>query len=128
MKKTLFLAVLLLIGLGGTQTAMAEGPAFPHFDLSKSAPQADATVTSPTEVRLWFTQVPQENTTSIRVLDADGAPLHTGEVNQDAADGQAFSVALHGTLRSAIYTVSWRAMGTDGHVVKGDFTFTVSGS
>ena len=128
MKKIVFLAVLLLIGLGVTQTAMAEGPAFPHFELSKSEPGAEATVQSPSEIRLWFTQVPQENTTSIRVLDADGAPLHTGEVTQDAADGGVFSVALHGTLRPAVYTVAWRAMGTDGHVVRGDFTFTVSGS
>ncbi len=128
MKKIMFLAVLLLIGLGGTQTAMAEDPAFPHFELSKSEPVAEATVQSPSEIRLWFTQVPQENTTSIRVLDTDGGPLHTGEVVQDAADGQGFSVALHGTLRPAVYTVTWRAMGTDGHVVRGDFNFTVSGS
>jgi methionine-rich copper-binding protein CopC len=128
MKKTVFLAVLLLIALGSTQAAMAKGPALPHFELSKSEPGAEATVQSPPEVRLWFTQVPQENTISIRVLDTNGDPLHTGEVTQDASDGQAFSVALHGTLPPASYTVSWRAMGTDGHVVRGDFIFIVSGS
>jgi len=127
MKKTVFLAVLLLITLGSTQGALAEGPAIPHFELSRSEPGAEATVQSPSEGRLWFTQVPQENTTSIRVLEPKGDPLHTGEVIQDASDGQAFSVALHGALPPAIYTVSWRSMGSDGHVVKGEFTFTVSG-
>jgi len=126
MKKTMFLALLLLLALGTTQTATAAGPAIPHFELSKSEPGAEATVLPPTEVRLWFTQVPQEKTTSIRVLDSKGDPLHTGEVIQDADDTLAFSVALHGVLSPAIYTVSWRAMGTDGHVVKGEFTFTVS--
>ncbi|MGB1780339.1 MAG: hypothetical protein ACPHQP_12345, partial [Longimicrobiales bacterium] len=36
--------------------------AAPHFGLSKSMPEAGSTVTSPEEVRLWFTQVPQEGT------------------------------------------------------------------
>ena len=126
MKKTLVLVAFLLFALGGVQAVMAEGPTIPHFELIKSSPEADATVPTPSEVRLWFTQVPQAATTTIRVIPADGEPLHTGEVVQDPEDGAIFSVAFHHTPEPGPYTVSWRAMGTDGHVVKGDFTFTVS--
>ena len=97
-----------------------------HFQLSKSSPAADAAVPSPTEVRLWFSQEPQNGTTSIRVLDAAEKPLHTGDVVRDAQDGKVHSVALHGRLAPGRYTVAWRAMGQDGHVVRGDFSFTVT--
>jgi methionine-rich copper-binding protein CopC len=128
MRKALFFTLFLVMAFGGAQTALAEGPEPAHFDLSKSEPGAKANVESPTEVRLWFTQVPQENTTTIRVIPAGGEPLHTGEVVRDSSDGSISSVALHHPPEPGTYQVSWRAMGTDGHVVKGDFTFTVSGN
>lgn len=31
-------------------------------------------------------------------------------------------------LQSGDYLFAWRALGEDGHVIKGDFTFTIAGS
>ncbi len=31
-------------------------------------------------------------------------------------------------LQSGDYLLAWRALGEDGHVIKGDFTFTISGN
>ena len=104
----------------------AEGLELFHLQLNESAPEAESTVTAPSEVRLWFSHVPQEGTTSIRVGNAEGEALHTGDVTQDAEEAMAFSVALHGTLAAGTYTVAWRALGQDGHAVRGDFPFTVS--
>jgi methionine-rich copper-binding protein CopC len=98
----------------------------PHFALSKSAPEADASVDAPTEIRLWFTQEPQEGTTQIRLVEADDAGVHVGDIMQDGDDPLSFSVELHGTLAAGTYTVSWRGMGADGHVVRDDFEFTVA--
>ena len=98
----------------------------PHFGLSKSMPEAGSTVTSPEEVRLWFTQVPQEGTVQIRVVEADDAGVHVMDAVQDETDGRVFSVVLHGTLPPAAYTVSWRGMGEDGHVIRETFEFTVA--
>jgi methionine-rich copper-binding protein CopC len=120
------LAALIFLALGASSTAQADDVSVFHFALSKSMPEADAVVASPSEVKLWFTQAPQEGTTSIRVLGGDAEPIHTADVVQDAEDGSIFSVALHGTLAPGQYTVAWRALGEDGHVVRGDFSFSVT--
>lgn len=97
-----------------------------HFGLSKSLPEAGTTVTSPDEVRLWFTQEPQEGTVQIRVVEAEDAGVHVMDPVQDEEDGRVFSIVLHGTLPPATYTVSWRGMSADGHVVRETFPFTVT--
>ncbi|MDH3207890.1 MAG: copper resistance protein CopC [Gemmatimonadota bacterium] len=97
-----------------------------HFALSKSSPEAGATVTSPSEIRLWFTQEPQEGTTQIRLIEAEEIGVHVMDVAQDADDPTSFYIELHGTLPAGTYTVSWRGMGDDGHVVRDSFEFTVS--
>ena len=96
-----------------------------HFALSKSAPEADSSVESPMEIRLWFTEVPEAKTTSIRLIGSDGEPIPTAEVAQDEDDQRSFGVALEHALSSGIYTVAWRAIGADGHVVRADYQFTV---
>jgi methionine-rich copper-binding protein CopC len=128
MKKAGLLAVLLLAALGTVTAARAESLSVFHFELSKSAPEEGAEVSSASEVRLWFTQVPQEGTTSIRLLDAAREPIHTSDVVQDAEDARVFSVSLRHALAPGEYTVAWRAMGDDGHVVRGEFSFTVKAS
>ena len=45
---------------------------------------------------------------------------------QAEEDPKAFSIVLHGTLTPATYTVSWRGIGDDGHVVRDTFEFTVA--
>ena len=98
----------------------------PHFGLSSSSPEAGSTVEAPGEVRLPFTQEPQEGTVQIRIVEAEDAGVHVMDATQDAESPMVFSVALHGTLPPATYTVSWRGMGEDGHVVRDTFQFTVS--
>ena len=120
------LASLVLVGLGPSQTPTAEGLTLYHFALSKSVPEAESTVASPPEIRLWFTQVPQEGTMSIRLLDGDGEPVPTDETAQDAEDGRVFSVTVPDPLPAGRYSVRWRGLGEDGHVVRGEFSFSVS--
>lgn len=96
-----------------------------HFELAKSAPAADATVHAVTEVRLWFTQEPQDDATSIHVVDAEGEAVRTGKVARSVEDGREFSVALPEGLVPGTYQVAWRSMGDDGHVVRGNFAFSV---
>ncbi len=96
-----------------------------HFALSNSSPEADTSVDSPAEVRLWFTEEPEEGTVSIRVVGAEEAGVHVDDVMQDPDEPRSFAVELHGTLTPGTYTVSWRGMGGDGHVVRETFDFTV---
>lgn len=114
---------LLTVGL-----ASVAGAAMPfHFALVKSMPADKATVHHVPEVKLWFTEAPSDNTISIRVLNAEGSEVPAGDLVQDKEDETVFSVPFPEALGAGAYTVSWRGMGDDGHVVRGDFTFTVAG-
>lgn len=95
-----------------------------HFALSKSEPAADATVSPPAELRLWFTEAPQDNATSIRLM-AGEAPVETGPATPDPDDDQVYSVAIGHTLEAGGYNIAWRSMAADGHVVRGEIPFSV---
>lgn len=95
-----------------------------HFALSRSEPAAEATVSPPEELRLWFTQAPQENSMSVRLMAAD-APVETGPPIAAAEDDKVYSVAVGQSLEEGGYTIAWRAMAADGHVVRGEIPFTV---
>lgn len=118
-RKTLpFMLAALLVSAATAATPL-------HFDLDRSSPEAGEVVSELTGVELWFTQVPQDETTSIRVVDDAGELVPTGDVVQDPEDGAHFSVALERPASPGDYTVAWRGMGQDGHVVRDDFSFTV---
>ena len=57
--KTALLAMALLIAIGAARPIDAADEY--HFGLAKSAPEADASVPSLEEVRLWFTEPPEDN-------------------------------------------------------------------
>lgn len=118
-------AFLAVAALAWTRPPEAPADAGRHLQLDRSHPAADTTVASPSEIRLWFSQVPQAEATSLRLI-RDGSPVSTvGELKPDAADASIFAAPVQGTLADGSYTVSWRTMAADGHVVRGDFAFTV---
>jgi methionine-rich copper-binding protein CopC len=96
-----------------------------HLQLDRSAPAADTTVETPSEIRLWFSQVPQASATSMRLI-RNGAPVDgVGALQPDDGDASIFAAPVEEPLEEGAYTVSWRTMAADGHVVRGDFSFTV---
>lgn len=119
--KALLMSALLVMMVAATPMS-----AF-HFGLSRSVPAAGAAVESPSSVTLWFTEEPQENSISIRLVDARGDLVGSSDPSQDADDATQFSISPSGTLPAGGYTVAWRGIGQDGHTVRGDFGFTVSG-
>lgn len=116
----------VLLGLLLSAATLPASPAARHFDLEGSTPAADATVHHVEEVRLWFTAAPQAGATSIRVIDAAGEPVPTGDVVAVGDGGRTFGVRLPDMLAPGAYTVAWRSMAADGHVVRGDFAFSVA--
>ncbi|MDA0328097.1 MAG: copper resistance protein CopC [Gemmatimonadetes bacterium] len=125
MMRSFRLAALSLVAIATLGATAASDVSTLHFGLSKSSPAADTSVESPSEVRLWFTEEPQSGTTSIRLVGAEEAGVHVMDVVQDAEEPRSFAVELHGTLSPGVYTVSWRGMGADGHVIRETFDFTV---
>jgi len=122
--KTTLLAAALLTAFV-TVGSSAAAAAF-HFELEKSEPAANVTVASPTAVRLFFSEPPQKGSVGIRLISPAGEPVETGDATSDEHDASIYSIAVGRMLPAGSYTVSWRGIGDDGHVVRGDYGFTVS--
>ena len=52
-------------------------------------------------------------------------PVKTGEPTVDAAEHSPAVFSVPETLAAGVYTVSWRAMGDDGHATSGKYSFTL---
>ena len=98
---------------------------YTHFGLAKSVPEAESRVPPPSTIQLWFTQIPQDNSVAIRLIDPVGDLIETGLSMQSAEDQKAFNIEVKASLGTGAYTVAWRGIGDDGHVARGDFSFSV---
>ena len=98
-----------------------------HLHLVKSVPAANATVgAAPDSIRLWFSQAPELKLTSVKVT---GPRTTAVPIAPLAARDSALVVApVKGKMAAGSYTVAWRTMSKDGHVVRGTFAFTVAAS
>jgi methionine-rich copper-binding protein CopC len=123
-------AMALVVGLSGLAVANptldSPGELALHFALARSAPLADSTVhIAPTAVKLWFTETPQAGTTAVRITDAAEEIVPTGKLTVDPKDATSVRVPFIAPVKAGKYTVNWRGMGSDGHVVTGKFSFSV---
>lgn len=114
----------LLIVASFLGAAVPEASSLRHFELARSLPAAESQAPRPSAVVLWFTQRPQDGVTTVRVLDAGGAPVPAAELVQDPADPTVFLLPVPEGLAPGSYTVAWRSMAADGHPVRGEFSFT----
>jgi methionine-rich copper-binding protein CopC len=110
------LAVTILVPLGSPLA---------HSLLVRSQPERRATVTRPPEqVRLWFGERIEPAYARLSVWDAEGTQVDAGDAAVDPADPTMLAVRTPG-LRAGRYTVRYRVLSVDGHIVESSFTFTV---
>jgi methionine-rich copper-binding protein CopC len=115
-------ALALTVLLGGVATAAAS-LAF-HLRLVRSHPAKDAVVTeAPAEVRLWFSEKPQVAVSAI-ALKGPAGPAKLS-ATRTGPDSMAVAAAVESPLTPGAYTVTWRTAGHDGHVLRGEFGFTI---
>jgi len=102
------------------------GVPVPHMRLLKSTPAADAVLpASPDAIRLWFSEAVDPKGSTVTVKGADGAVVALAPLSR-AGDKDAPLVAPLGKpVGAGAYTVTWKGMSRDGHVVNGTFTFKV---
>jgi len=96
-----------------------------HSVLDSVTPAAGSTVHgSPQEVKITFSQPIEHAFSSVRVLDKAGKRVD--KKNEKApADPKVLAVPL-APLAPGSYRVIWRALAKDGHVTKGEFSFSVA--
>jgi len=117
---------ILLIAVGlvfsGTQSAIA------HAEVVKSFPIANSTLTkAPKYVQLEFgeaiTNLKSKNANSIVILDSRATKIATSKLSVKKAIAR---VEFVGTLKPGKYTVKYRIVSADGHVLNAQFKFTLS--
>ncbi|HEY8371094.1 MAG TPA: copper resistance protein CopC [Thermodesulfobacteriota bacterium] len=107
-------------------SAVAPRPAFAHASLLEAKPGRRAVVASvPARVVLVFTDALEEAFSTVSVFSAGGERVDTGDVRVLATDPHELSVGLPPDLPAGAYTVKYRVLSADGHVVEGSYRFTV---
>ena len=100
-------------------------PALGHSMLVKAEPPRRAVlVKTPTQVRLWFNEELEGEYASLIVLDAEKHPVT--EIKPQLAPDDPKSIVLPlPELTPGKYSVKFRVLSVDGHVVESSFDFTV---
>jgi len=110
---------LLLIGVAGSARLEA------HAFLKNAEPVVGSIVqTSPSEVRIRFSESIEPAFSSIQVFDASGKEVDKRDLHLDRSDHALLHVSLP-QLDAGIYKVVWRVVSVDTHVTNGNFTFRV---
>jgi copper transport protein len=99
---------------------------FPHAKLETSEPKAGEVLEVPPKfIKLVFSVAIQPSMSAIKVIDEAGAAM---DVEVSGSDGNKVLSGPISELRAGKYSVEWRALSADDHVIKGDFRFEVYGS
>jgi methionine-rich copper-binding protein CopC len=118
--------------VGGAVLALVLGvpvaPALAHAALVKTEPPRRALLAkAPAEVRLWFNEEIESAYASLVVLDPGKHPVT--EVTPHLAPGDQKSLVLPlPELTPGKYSVTFRVLSLDGHVIQSSFDFTVQGT
>lgn len=102
-------------------------PLLAHPTLKRSVPSAGDTLhTGPSELRLAFSEAIESSLSSIRLLGPDGRPVPLPRVSAVGGDLSTLTVPVAAPLPPGAYSVVWQVAGSDGHPVRGRFTFVVA--
>jgi methionine-rich copper-binding protein CopC len=104
---------------------LAPTPGWAHAVLVRSTPAARATQARPPErVQLWFNERLEPAYSTVSVWDAGGRQVDVTDGAVDPAEPTRLTVGLT-PLPPGTYTVRFRVLSVDGHLVESQFPFTV---
>jgi methionine-rich copper-binding protein CopC len=111
---TLALALALPAGAGA------------HAFLVRSSPPSRAVLAHPpARVELWFNEGLEPAYSRVSVATDAGVSVDRGDVSVGPEDPRRLSVSV-GALAPGRYTVRYRVLSVDGHLVESSFAFTVT--
>ncbi|HEY0538153.1 MAG TPA: copper resistance CopC family protein, partial [Actinoallomurus sp.] len=101
-------------------------PAYAHAVLVESSPVDNVVVAvPPRQARLRFDEAVTLTPQSIQLLDPNGDRVRIGAPGHVDGKANTAAAALPTGLRQGTYTVAWRVVSADSHVVSGAFRFSV---
>ena len=116
--KSVILGLLLIVVAG---SAKLEAHAF----LERAEPAVGSTVqTSPSEVRVLFTENIEPALSTVQVFDASGKEVDKRDMHLDRLNHALLRISFP-RLEAGTYKVVWRVVSVDTHVTNGSFSFRV---
>ena len=116
----------LLLAAGALAITLVALPASAHTVLASADPAINSTVVAlPSTVSLTFADelIALGDSNSISVTDENGTELTSGKAEVSDA---VLSINLVASEATGVIKVDYRAVAADGHVIKGDYQFTIS--
>jgi methionine-rich copper-binding protein CopC len=111
--------------LGGLVALLAPATAAAHATLVRAVPARRAVVSSaPPRVRLRFSEPLEPAFARVSVWNGQALQVDLKDPRVEPDEPAELSVGLP-SLDPGTYTVKFRVLSVDGHVVEGDLTFTV---
>lgn len=99
--------------------------AVPHFELVRSRPAANATITTGRDsLQMWFTQVPAAGVSRVTLKTAQGSVV-AGQTTIVPSERSMYFDPDKPLVRGR-YIMNWRGAGDDGHVMSGTIPFAVA--
>lgn len=100
-------------------------PIFAHAIMVKSQPEADSTITeSPKQVDTWFNDKVGSEYKALAVINSAGKRVDNKDAAQETFD-QSHLYTTVTELPPDTYTVRYRVVSMDTHIVTGKFKFTI---
>jgi copper resistance protein C len=114
-----------LVAVFAAVIALAPVSSFSHSQLVRAQPGQRSTVTRPPErVQMWFSERLEPAYAAASVWNEAGKQVDSGDASVDQNDPTLLSVSTP-NLDPGRYTVRFRVLSVDGHVVTSSYTFTV---
>lgn len=118
-KKSLFLSgsIFVLVALSPS--------VFAHAILVKSLPEQNAAITaSPKQIDVWFNDKVGSEYKALAVIDENGNRVDNKDVTQDILDGAHLYCTVP-ALPAGSYTVRYRVVSFDTHIITGKYQFSI---
>jgi copper transport protein len=118
--RQLVAALAILVGVLALGTTAASA----HATLESSSPaDGQSVLTSPSEIRITFSETVTTISGGLSVLNADGKTVDTG--NSEVVGGRTLVAPISETLSDGTYVATYRVLSADGHPVSGSILFGV---
>ncbi len=118
--RQLVAALAILVGVLALGTTAASA----HATLESSSPaDGQSVLTSPSEIRITFSETVTTISGGLSVLDADGKTVDVG--NTEVVGGRTLVAPISETLSDGTYVATYRVLSADGHPVSGSILFGV---
>ena len=118
--RQLVAALAILVGVLALGTTAASA----HATLESSTPADGQSVpTSPSELRITFSEAVTTISGGVSVLNADGKTVDVG--NSEIVGGRTLVAPITATLSDGTYVATYRVLSADGHPVSGSLLFGV---